>query len=144
MGADAYIDAPLPTVSVVVPGAVVSTQNTRRWAHVRATKQLRAHTYITLHNSRELLPLMWHEVAGGVVAVLMTRIYSGRQRVYGFDTLVYSLKAVRDGVADYLWRRCPKCANIPCGHVHDDDERMTWNYAQRRGEKPGVLVEVWT
>lgn len=45
------------------------------------------------------------------------------------DNLARALKAVRDGVADALG-------------LDDGDERLTWRYAQRKGEPKQYAVEV--
>jgi len=62
-------------------------------------------------------------------SILLTRIIGPRGRSYDTDNLSSSLKATRDGIADAL-------------RVKDNDKRVTWIYAQERGEDHAVRIEV--
>ncbi len=61
--------------------------------------------------------------------VTLTRVTPPRGKTLDDDNLRGCLKAVRDGVADWLG-------------VADNDPRVTWRYDQRKGEAWQVVVEV--
>lgn len=61
--------------------------------------------------------------------VLMTRIAPSTNGLDAHDNLPGSLKPAVDGVADWLG-------------IRDDDKRVTWRYAQERGEGYQVRVTV--
>lgn len=60
------------------------------------------------------------------VTITLTRI---APRVLDTDNLASGCKAARDGVADWLM-------------VDDGDKRLTWVYAQRKGEPKEYALEV--
>ena len=72
------------------------------------------------------LVLRAHEVPGLPLEVELVRVAPRR---LDSDNLTSSLKAVRDGVADWLG-------------VDDGDERVRWTYGQRKGEPRQYLVEI--
>jgi hypothetical protein len=59
-------------------------------------------------------------------AILLTRVSAG---TLDTDGLAASLKSIRDGLADWLG-------------VADNDPRVTWSYAQRKGKRREYSVEV--
>jgi crossover junction endodeoxyribonuclease RusA len=63
----------------------------------------------------------------GEVTVKFTRI---APRMLDTDNLAAAFKAIRDGVADAMGLR------------DDNDERVTWQYAQEKGKHSIVRVEV--
>lgn len=76
------------------------------------------------------------------VTVTLTRAHT-RGQGPDYDNLVASLKSVRDGVADRLFRGCTQhWMKPPCGHLHDDEPNVTWRYAKRKGLILAVEVEV--
>ena len=72
------------------------------------------------------LVLRAHEVPGLPLEVELVRVAPRR---LDSDNLTSSLKAVRDGVADWLG-------------VDDGDERVLWRYRQRKGAPRQYLVEI--
>jgi hypothetical protein len=102
-------------VTLELPIRTVSETNQREhWAkrHRRRADQ-RGATRLLLHRcSRPALP----------VRITLTRV---APRKLDDDNLRGALKAVRDGVADWL-------------ELDDADERIEWCYAQRRAERPRV------
>ena len=72
------------------------------------------------------LVLRAHEVPGLPLEVELVRV---APRSLDSDNLTSSLKAVRDGVADWLG-------------VDDGDERVRWTYGQRKGKPREYLVEI--
>lgn len=67
----------------------------------------------------------------GSFTITLTRIMIGRQRPYDGDNLQNALKAVRDGIADYLG-------------INDGSDRLEWRYGQEKGAgvRGWVRVEV--
>lgn len=67
----------------------------------------------------------------GNFTITLIRIMVGRQRPYDGDNLQNALKAVRDGIADYLG-------------IDDGSNRLKWLYEQERGsgERGWVRVSV--
>lgn len=67
----------------------------------------------------------------GDFAITLTRIMVGRQRPYDGDNLQNALKAVRDGIAEYLG-------------IDDGSDRLAWRYGQEKGDgvRGWVRVEV--
>jgi hypothetical protein len=61
--------------------------------------------------------------------VRLTRITGPRGKTLDDDNLRGCLKAMRDGVADWLG-------------VQDNDPRITWRYDQRKADAWGVEIEV--
>jgi hypothetical protein len=62
--------------------------------------------------------------------IRLTRVTAPRGKILDDDNLRGCLKAVRDGVADWLG-------------INDNDPRVSWHYAQRNGTAWGVEVEVF-
>jgi hypothetical protein len=62
------------------------------------------------------------------LVITLTRI--APRRMDPDDGLRSSLKHIKDGIADYL------CCLPGHGHRYDDNPRFTWQYAQRRGDRP--------
>jgi hypothetical protein len=75
-----------------------------------------------IYNQRpELLRLPFRSAA-----LMLTRVSAG---TLDTDGLAASLKSIRDGLAD-------------CLGVADNDPRVTWSYAQRKGKRREYSVEV--
>lgn len=102
----------------------VSTLNAREhWsARAKRAKFERQLAYFTLLGTSAKVP-------AGHVRVALTRIAAPRGRALDDDNLRGALKAVRDGVADWLG-----CA--------DNDPRVTWHYVQAKGPQWGVAIQV--
>ncbi len=105
-----------------IPVRLESTANKREhWApKARRAKQ---------HRTTALYAM--HLAAGGRAIALpcVVTIMRVAPRPLDTDNLAISAKSCRDGIADYLG-------------VKDNDPRVTWNYAQCRGDKP-KLYEVF-
>lgn len=103
-------------IDTTLPGTrTVSITNQREHWAVRARRAKR-HRLDAYH-------LLWHEnpkPPAPPVRVQLTRIAPRR---LDDDNLRGALKAVRDGVADYL-------------NIDDGDARVTWEYAQATSPKP--------
>lgn len=106
-------------IRVILPIKVVSVANLREHFMARAKRS-------KLH--RETAHLMLRRLAPPAppVTVTMTRIGS---RTLDTDNLSSGCKAARDGIADWLG-------------VDDADPRVTWVYAQTKGKRYGLIVEV--
>lgn len=63
------------------------------------------------------------------LTVRLIRVYGPMRKPFDDDNLVNSFKAVRDGVADGLG-------------IKDNDPRVSWEYAERKGNKDCVGVSV--
>jgi len=102
----------------------VSTLNAREhWsARARRARFERQLAYFTLLGTRAKAP-------AGRVKVTLTRLAAPRGRVLDSDNLHGSLKAVRDGVADWLQRQ-------------DNDPGIEWHYVQAKGPQWGVAIQV--
>jgi len=102
------------------PARLSGSQNAREHHHARA-RRVKAERGNALLMCRTKLrqPALWP------VVIRLTRI---GPRKLDSDNVQGSLKAVRDGVADWLG-------------LDDGDERITWLYAQERGAY-AVRVEV--
>ena len=128
-----------------IPGALASHQNHRHWrAERRYAKQWRNAAWASLYAHRGTLPRMATD-EGARVTVKLTRIYEAPQRAFDpEDTLPYSLKPVRDGIADLLFRGCTKHRGlVSCGTRHDGDPRITWTKpTQQKGTPARVEVTV--
>jgi hypothetical protein len=106
---------------IVLPLRIESEANAREhWAKkAKRVKQHREAAY-------------WHCKAGDMprfmfpLTVRVTRI---APRELDDDNLSGGCKALRDGVADYLG-------------IKDNDPRVTWAYAQRKGEPKQYAVEI--
>jgi hypothetical protein len=108
------------SVRVVVPVQTVSEANrTDKWARVERTKNQRRAAFSALVRS----PPVW----APVIVVLTRR----SPRHLDSDNLARSLKAVRDGVADWL--------EIDDG----DEERVVFLTQQMKSPAHGVRVEIW-
>jgi hypothetical protein len=107
-------------VKVIVPIRIESTPNLRESWQARSKRagKHKHDTYFALKASKapHSLPC----------TVTLTRI---APRTLDSDNNVAGLKNVRDGVA--LWLR-----------VDDADERVTWAYAQRKGEPKEYALEI--
>ncbi len=110
-----------PKASTVIPVRTVSEANTRgHWGK----KAGRAKEQRGL--ARVFCGAQLDRPAAMPAAVRLTRISPGK---LDSDNLASALKAVRDGVADWLG-------------VNDGDERVTWLYAQERGPAKTYRVRV--
>jgi hypothetical protein len=111
--------------AVALPLVTVSEANAHghwRGRQKRALEQRHA-TYLALRAHLGAPPAACRELKLGVVLVRRaTRALDG-------DNLQGALKAVRDGVADYLG-------------LDDGDPRVLWRYEQQRALEPGVLVRL--
>jgi len=112
----------LKEFSVLLPIKTVSELNTRDHymkVHKRRSQQRRDAHWLMKGNDKPSLP----------VSIKLTRI-SPRRLDHG-DNLNASMKAIRDGIADWLG-------------VDDGNERIFWDYFQTRPSKgeTGVLVRV--
>lgn len=109
-------------VHVTLPLRLVSEANQRGSWHAGAkrARTQRGTTRLVLRQRAVALP----PAGGPCYVVTLTRI---APRKLDGDNLQRALKAVRDGVADAMW-------------TDDDDERLTWEYAQRKTSEVGALV----
>jgi hypothetical protein len=74
------------------------------------------------------------------VVVTLTRCRTRGPEMDG-DGLQGSLKAVRDGIADVLYRHCERHVMTPgCGHEHDGEGAIEWRYEQRTARRSHVEV----
>lgn len=106
-------------IVVALPLLIVSVANLREHWSVRAKRA-------RLHRSTTSALLRRHRAPVGHVTVTLTRIAA---RQLDDDNLVSALKNCRDGVADWL-------------EVNDNDPRVAWAYAQRRGKTMSAEVVV--
>jgi len=106
-------------VKVTVPVHIVSVANQREhWAkRARRTKGQRGLTRLVLQSKSPKPP-------APPLTVKLTRV---APRSLDCDNNVSALKAVRDGVADYLG-------------VDDGDDRITWEYAQAKASAPRTYL----
>ena len=102
-------------ITVTLPLRIVSVSNQREHWAVKA-RRTKSHRHAALAVPKAELPC----------TVKLTRI--GLKTLDG-DNLQGGLKALRDGIADRLG-------------VDDADPRVTWEYAQERGEY-AVRVEIF-
>jgi len=109
------------TTTVTLPLRIVSTLNTREhWAkRAKRTKHQREWACFALRACRPC-------VSPGPVVVTLTRI---APRQLDDDNNAGGLKAVRDGVADWLG-------------VDDRHPSITWRYAQERGAPKTYAVRI--
>lgn len=112
MGEQIHVEIPIRTVSVMN----TSEHHMARARRAKAHRQAAHWSLVTL--KKPALPCM----------VTLTRI---APRPLDGDNLQSALKALRDGVADWLG-------------VDDRDPRVTWNYGQRAGKPKtySVLVTI--
>lgn len=115
-----------PYTTVVIEGLRTVSESNRRgsWRKHYARTQTQRFAAYTNMKGRAL------PVVSGPVRVKVTRI--APRALDAHDNLRASLKAVVDGIADWLKSK-------------DNDPRITWDYGQERG-KPrqyAVRVEVW-
>lgn len=117
-----------PALRVVVPVRTISSSNAREhWAvRARRVKAERGAAFAAVFVAGGGSAAM--EPAPGTV-VRLTRITGPRGKTLDDDNLRGCLKAIRDGVADWLG-------------VQDNDPRITWRYDQRKAEAWGVEIEV--
>lgn len=106
-------------VTITVPIRIESTPNLREHHHARAkrAREHRASAFYCLKSAKapHALPCV----------VTLTRV---APRSLDTDNLVSGLKAARDGVADYL------LILEGSKKVDDSDPRITWRYAQIKGD----------
>lgn len=70
------------------------------------------------------------EMPAGPYEVLLTRVYSGREREYDDDNWIGAAKALRDQVASEL-------------HVNDGDRgAVRFTYSQEKGPRTEVRIEI--
>lgn len=114
-------------MTVLVPVMTVSEANkpghTKHGKARRARAQRRT-THLTLMQHRRPR----RSKAGGFT-ITVTRQCPPRNKIRDDDNLGSALKAVRDGVADYLG-------------VDDGADTLTWNCRQRTGKKYGVEITI--
>jgi hypothetical protein len=110
---------------VVVPLKVLSEANVRNhWAvKARRVKQQRLVVGLSLRTALALEPV------GLPCVVTLTRLIGSGGRMLDCDNNVGAHKAVRDAVAE-------------CLGVDDGDQRMTWQYGQRRAKDWGVEIRI--
>ncbi len=113
-----------PSVRIEVPIKTVSEANRREhWAErAERVRQQRSLARMMLATNTARAPV-------GALRIRLTRIAPG---MLDSDNVHGALKAVRDGVADYLG-------------VDDGDESLTWEVAQERGAPKtyAVRIEIW-
>jgi hypothetical protein len=115
-------------IVVTLPLRLVSEANRRgHWSkHSKRTRTQRGIARMALAGPMHLT--RWHILMnGGGAIVTMTRI-APRSLDVG-DNLNASMKGVRDGVADALG-------------INDNDPRVEWRYAQRKGKVREYLCEI--
>jgi len=111
-------------ISVFIPGLVTKTPNGAdgRWVRTFSRRKLeRGTAALMLRQSREKAP-------DYPLTITLTRC---APRTLDDDNAVYSMKSVRDGVADFL-------------KINDRDPRVTWKVEQRKATRleSGTLVEI--
>lgn len=117
-------------IQVFVPVRTVSSLNMREhyMARARRVKTERAAARLVLGPAFPEVDRI--ELLSRFPAVRLTRITGPRGRELDDDNLRGCLKAIRDGVADWL-------------RIQDNDKRVVWFYTQRKGTVFGVDVEVF-
>jgi hypothetical protein len=112
-----------PAISLVIPIRTVNRLNARtHWAvRARQTKTERQAVRLGLRQAYE------RPATPRLVEVILTRM--GPSNGLDSDNLAGAMKAVRDGVADWLG-------------VDDRDPRVRWVYEQRRSPTWAVMVSV--
>ena len=102
------------------------TQRARRQRHQQAKDEV----FVSSSYVRYALAAREIEEGGGPWRVTLIRVYSGRQRKFDDDNLGTGFKHIRDGIADAL-------------KIDDGDESMvTWEYAQEKGARNEIRVEI--
>ena len=109
------------TVSVTLPLTIISEANQRgHWSKSASRKALHRNT------ARCILQSHARPHKDGPIRITLTRV---APRSLDDDNLASGFKAARDGVADWLG-------------IDDGSKRLTWVYAQRRGDPKQYLAEV--
>lgn len=111
-------------LTVGIAMRTISASNAREhWAkRARRVKGERTLAYVSIKEARRFPP-------GGPLVITLTRITGPRGKPLDDDNLAGSLKAVRDGVADWLG-------------TPDNDPRLTWRYGQERSTIWAVRIDV--
>ena len=114
--------------------ALPSSANLREYWAARAKRARAQRWTVRCHLAAQRWSVQEHAVAHvraqHLLRIRLTRI---APRVLDTDNLAASLKACRDGVADWLG-------------IDDGDEHLLWEYAQERAPIPyyqAVRVEMW-
>lgn len=121
----------VPAHSVFVPIRTISASNSREhyMARARRVKGERTTTVLLMRGMAAAEMVNRHQLLSRFPVIRLTRVAGPRGRTLDDDNLRGCLKACRDGVADWLG-------------VNDNDYRVSWYYAQRKGFHWGVEVEV--
>lgn len=116
-----------PRLVLNLPAEVKSEANQRgHWVKHHGRK--RDHRGMAMVLCRRDIPAIWRE-GNTSLKIVLTRIKGPRQRDFDGDNLQSAFKAIRDGIADALG-------------TNDGNKRLAWEYAQKKGEKPGVRIEI--
>lgn len=108
-------------ICVLLPLRIISEANQRgHWSKSAGRKALHRKT------ARCMLHSHARPQTPGQIAITLTRI---APRPMDGDNMQSGCKAMRDGISDWLG-------------IDDGSKRLTWIYAQRRGERGQYLAEV--
>lgn len=120
----------VPALGVFVPLRTISASNAREHWYVRAKRVKRERTAIAW-SMREASAVGVPTILAAEPVIRLTRVTGPRGRMLdSHDNLRAALKACVDGVADWLG-------------INDNDPRVSWYYAQRKGVAWAVEVEVF-
>jgi len=119
----------VPALCVIVPLRTISASNAREHWAARSKRVKRERTAIAW-SMREASAVGVSTILAAAPVIRLTRVTAPRGKILDDDNLRGCLKAVRDGVADWLG-------------INDNDPRVSWHYAQRNGTAWGVEVEVF-
>ena len=115
-------------IDVLIEARTVSEANSRAHWGVRARRSKKLRSLARLLCAGPVCAC--RDRLGGTFTVRLIRV---APHSLDTDNLAAALKAIRDGVTDAL---------APCGVLTDADPRVTWEYAQERGEPKQYAVRV--
>jgi hypothetical protein len=117
---------------VVVPIRTISASNVREHWAVRAKRvnKERFAALCMMQGTAKAEDVNRIALLSRFPVIRLTRVTGPRGRTLDDDNLRGCLKAIRDGVADSL-------------SINDNDPRVSWYYAQRKGAVWVVEVEVF-
>ena len=118
---------------MVVPIRTISASNSREH-HMARARRVKGERWTTVLLMRDMAAAEMVDrfaLLSRCPVIRLTRITGPLGRTMDDDNLRGCLKAIRDGVADSL-------------SINDNDPRVSWYYAQRKGAVWAVEVEVFT
>ena len=123
----------VPALRVVVPIRTISASNAREHWAVRAKRvnKERFAALCLMQGAAKAENVDRIALLSRSPIIRLTRVTGPRGRTLDDDNLRGCLKAIRDGVADSL-------------SINDNDPRVSWYYAQRKGAVWAIEVEVFT